>query len=313
MERLIKRVFIFLSLFVLLLLIILNFTIYWVNNPKYYLISDSYTSIIMGHSHPECALNDSLLNGFKNYAEQGEAYIYTYYKLKKILEANTQIKNIYVEFSNNQINTIMDKWVYDDKFISEKFSKNYPIIPIETCFNFLEKNPASTINAIITGTTEHIRFILKNESSKHVKWGGFQPHSTSKVDSIIKALPISSIKEQAISEINILYLKKIIQLCKENNKNIYLIRSPLHKKYFDLVDEKQFQHTLEKNFSSISFLDFSSVPIKNEEFLDLEHLNSYGAKKFSIFFKTFINNGGLINHHPQNIIDSLSVIPQINE
>lgn len=313
MERLIKRLFLFISLFLLLLTTLLVSIFYLINSPKYYRISNKFTSIIMGHSHPECALNDSLIYGFKNYAESGEAYIYTYFKLKKILGANPQVKNIFIEFTNNQIDVEMNKWVYDDKFISEKFSKYYPIIPIETSFVFLNKNPASTINSVITGSVEHMKFLTKYENSKHVKWGGFIPPSMSKVDSIIKTLPISSIKEQGISEINILYLKKIIQLCKKNNKNIYLIRSPLHKKYFDLINEKQFQHTLKKNFSSIPFLDFSSVPFKNEEFLDLEHLNSYGAKKFSIFFKTFINNGGLVNNHPQNIIDSLSVIPQINE
>jgi hypothetical protein len=313
MEILIKRVSIFTSVFIVMLLTILISIIYWINKPKYYRISDKYTSIIMGHSHPECALNDSLLNGFKNYAESGEAYIYTYYKLRKILEVNPEVKNIFIEFTNDQIDIEMNKWVFDDKFISEKFSKYYPIISMGAYLSFLEKNPASTLNALVTGTIENSKFLSKDESSTFMKWGGYRYLRISKVDSIIKKLSISTLNNQRLSEINISYLKKIIQLCNEKNKNIYLIRSPIHKKYFELVNEKQFQQTLEKNFSATPFLDFGSVPLKNEEFLDLEHLNSYGAQKFSKLFNNFVNQRGLVNKNPQMIIDSLIIIHTVNE
>ena len=34
-------------------------------------------SIILGHSQPECAFNDSLIPGFNNVSESGEPYFYT--------------------------------------------------------------------------------------------------------------------------------------------------------------------------------------------------------------------------------------------
>ena len=48
-------------------------------------------SIVVGHSHPECAFNDSLIQEFKNFSSSGESYFYTYPKLKNIILAFKKI------------------------------------------------------------------------------------------------------------------------------------------------------------------------------------------------------------------------------
>src|SRR4051812_42187597 len=65
-------------------------------------IQRSSKYIILGHSHPECAFNDSLISGFSNFASSGESYFYTYFKLKNITERNRNIEAVFIEFSNNQ-------------------------------------------------------------------------------------------------------------------------------------------------------------------------------------------------------------------
>ena len=41
-------------------------------------------NVIFGHSHSECAYNDSLINNFKNLSQSRESYFYTFQKIKKV-------------------------------------------------------------------------------------------------------------------------------------------------------------------------------------------------------------------------------------
>ncbi len=57
--------------------------------------------IILGHSHSECAYNDSLISGVANFSQSGESYFYTFFKTKKLIEQNPNINTVLIEFSNN--------------------------------------------------------------------------------------------------------------------------------------------------------------------------------------------------------------------
>src|SRR5688572_3458168 len=79
--------------------------------------------LVVGHSHPECAFNDSLVPGLVNLANSGEAYIYTSIKAQKMLAENPHIKTLFIEYSNNQVNARMDEWTWGDEFMPSKVSK----------------------------------------------------------------------------------------------------------------------------------------------------------------------------------------------
>ena len=66
-------------------------------------ISDNIKYVVFGHSHSECTFNDALISNFKNLSEPGEAYFYTYQKLKNVIHDNPAIESVFVEFTNNQI------------------------------------------------------------------------------------------------------------------------------------------------------------------------------------------------------------------
>ena len=68
--------------------------------------------LVMGNSHPECAINDSLLPiKFVNIAQSGEPLIYTCIKARTILKL-THNDTVIIEFTNNSLQTI--NWVLDD-------------------------------------------------------------------------------------------------------------------------------------------------------------------------------------------------------
>ena len=66
-------------------------------------LEDKVKYVVFGHSHSECAFNDSLISSFKNLSEPGEAYFYTYQKLRNVILQNPEIETVFVEFTNNQV------------------------------------------------------------------------------------------------------------------------------------------------------------------------------------------------------------------
>ncbi|MEI6140831.1 MAG: hypothetical protein WCP85_16290 [Mariniphaga sp.] len=124
------------------------------------------------------------------------------------------------------------------------------------------------------------------------RFGGYFYLIRDKTDSLINSIDIVYEKKSIeISETNILYLSKIIEFCKSNNVQVYLIRSPLHKKFPGRWNEQEFIQILNSKFSKIEFLDFKDFPLQNHEFGDLGHLNYRGAKVFSVFFNGLLNSG----------------------
>jgi hypothetical protein len=80
---------------VLLLLFITAFGVmdYLVNKAfDSYRVDPKITTVFMGDSHPQCAVNDAFLPNARNFAQAAEASYYTYFKMKTLLENNPSIK-----------------------------------------------------------------------------------------------------------------------------------------------------------------------------------------------------------------------------
>ena len=101
-------------------------------------------------------------------------------------------------------------------------------------------------------------------------------------------------RKSKISDINIHYLKKIVDLCKLKKVHIFLFRTPIHNALKSTFDELKFQSIRKQYFSNIKYIDNIDFQISNEEFGDLEHLNYRGAKKYSIFFNTIVQKNSHI-------------------
>ena len=62
---------------------------------------------IMGNSHSECAINDSLLaDNYINISLSAEPLFYSVIKARRLLTENKKIDTIIIEFTNNSINTV---------------------------------------------------------------------------------------------------------------------------------------------------------------------------------------------------------------
>ena len=77
--RFIRSMAIFLALFMALLTCVVLFT-GWLLGRSSFTLPDKVNTLILGDSHVECGLDDSILTGTANVSQSGEAYLYAYAK-----------------------------------------------------------------------------------------------------------------------------------------------------------------------------------------------------------------------------------------
>ena len=310
------KLFIVRSIYFILIFIISIFLLTFIGNKlldknQYYKLSDSTKSVILGHSHPECAFNDSLIKNITNLSNSGESYYYTYLKIKKIILNNKQIKNIFIEFTNNEIEQKIDSNTWSNRILQVRLPTYFPLMDLDEIEFLWSKNKKGCLNyfpkSILKNIGRNFTYLIffKKGFKNEDRFGGYLYLEGSKTDSLIN-LPINNLESSAnlkISETNIAYLSKIINLCKLNGVKAFLIRSPLHSRY-NFNNEIEFKKIKDSKFANIEFLDFKNFPLKNSEFRDLEHLNYKGARLFSIFFNNLLNSGLLVKTNKQKFINN---------
>jgi hypothetical protein len=245
--------------------------------------------IILGHSHSECAFNDDLITNFKNLSKSGEAYFYTYHKVKEVLSEN-KIDAVFIEFSNNQISKLLDEWIWEFETMNKHFPWHSPFMKKSDILFLYNKNNKDFLKTISTSTRHNLTRILSFDYSISDKYGSYKRLERNKVSELInkrKTNDDTLNENQNISTFNIKYLEKIINFCNKKKTKVYLIRSPQHG-YYSRLNERTFLEIKNNTFKNVEFLDFDNFPLKDEEFGDFGHLNYKGARVFSLWFNELI-------------------------
>lgn len=309
MKKFIKRMLVFFLLTLIVLIGIIISTNVLINKDSNFSIDKKNEYIILGHSHPEGAFNDSLISNANNLARGGEHYFYTYLKAKKIIESNPQIKAVFLELTNNQISIDMTKWIEDTQKNLVNIPIYAPVMDSEDHFFVIKQNPLGYFKSQEMVIKNNLNFLLyrKKNILAHRDWGGFYANPRQKVDSIIRSNEMvkrkpNSTKIEVLDTTNLLYIDKIALLCKKKGVKLFLIRSPQHPKYTFFDNELQLQKIIQTRYSKLFFLDFNNFYLLNEEYSDLEHLNYKGAKKFSLFFDSLLKKGLLESSNPEQMV-----------
>lgn len=291
---------------VLLLSLILDF---FIQRNFNFELEGSPEYIVVGHSHPESAFNDSLIPAFKNISQSGEAYFYNYFKIREIIKQNPSIRVVFIEFTNNQITDEMDKWTWGDKYMSYRYPLYTSFMGSSDKFLLFRHNPMDYIRTISPAIEKKLGRVISRNLAYSNEFGGYVFINEAKVDSLLANMPKypenQSVKFPDISETNLIYLSRLIQFCEDQGKRVILIRSPLHLMYEGYWNEEQYKEILKSRFSDVEYVDFSKLPFPNSDYRDFEHLNGKGSIVFSKWFADFLRNGMLENDNKQEYINSV--------
>ena len=266
--------------------------IHYISRGNFYTIPKSINTVVFGHSHSASAFNDSIIKGVYNLSQNAEGYPYTFFKIKKILEENSHIENVLVEYTNNQITPWASNRIYG-KYLDVNISRMAPVmrkkVILKTCFK--SKSLSKVYNSISSSFKNNAEFVFGRSNNylemywrnKSVSENIFNS-DTAKVNVNFnnRFLNIYEIQEE-----NLIYLFKIKTLCRKYGVKLYFVRSPLPQHIY-FHNEPVFNHIKDTFFSEIPFLDFKNYPLDLELFADNQHLNRKGRDEFSHYFNDSI-------------------------
>jgi hypothetical protein len=290
MRTFLKKIISTLFIFIIGLLMFVFIVHYIVKYKSDFILNKENKFLVLGHSHSECAFNDSIIPNFKNLSKSGEAYFYTYQKVKKILSEN-KIDAVFIEFSNNVIHKYMDdEWIWGFEEMNNHFPWHSPFMDTSDIQLLLSKNNKDFLKVISTSTRHNFTTILSFDYSISEKYGSYKRLERNEIAELIskRKTNVDSLAESTeISYYNIKYLEKIINFCESKNTKVYFVRSPQHS-YYSRLNEEKLLAIKNKKFKNIEFLDFDNFPIQDEAYADFAHLNYKGAKVFSLWFNELI-------------------------
>ncbi|MBK8563722.1 MAG: hypothetical protein IPN76_10365 [Saprospiraceae bacterium] len=306
MKQFLSKLFLFAATFLLLMNVLVlignSLTKHKVRNV--YTLPQGTKYVVMGNSRPECSINDSLIEHLSNFSKSGEAYFYTYLKVKELLSYNKKLEAALIQFTLEDITTKRDDWVWNKINLSSNYDNHSYAMTMDEYNVLMTQNLAGFIyvHHFQTIVRQFRNIFLMNDIERKKQWGGYLPLSKENTEKTTEVTtPTDSLK---ISPIHKKYLIETIKLLSDNNVKVFLISTPLLKPDKDRLSQVQVNEELGKYSLGTHYIDFQNFPLSNSDFADPWHLNRKGAIKFSKFLNTLLNEG-VLNHSDslQNLIE----------
>lgn len=254
---------------------------------KPYIVNENTNTIIVGDSHVQYAINDSLIPGYKNISLNSEGYIYSYSKIKNIIKYNPHVKNVFLGFSYHNLSSYFDNYITGD-FAQSVMPRYIEVIDLRESLTLIWTSPhliRPALKALIS-TRNNYSYI-----------GAFPDYSNFAFnkESMQKMLEVQYFSKgelRGISDINKRYFTEIVKLCNNYGVNLTLINTPLHNDFLRKIPNKyinEYNSILGKY--RIQIIDFKGLELTNNCFLpDGSHLNTKGALLTTEYFKKIVKD-----------------------
>ena len=254
---------------------------------KNYKVKTGVTTIFIGDSHVQLAINDAILPNCTNLSQRGESLFFSFFKLKKILQNNPTIKKVYVGIGYHSISSYFNENAFADNVPANYFF----IVPFHEKINLVKqniKNPGFLISIISSGIKT---VYAENED---LPFSG-KYENVYKKTAAIKEVVEARIKEQFyknnelrnFSKINIDYFNNIVSLCKNKNIEIVALKTPTNNYYNNIVPS-EFRNKYDDiiSFNKIQLVDFANLKLEDSCFLpDGDHVSQKGAFSITNYFR----------------------------
>ena len=268
---------------------------------SFYYYKNDTQILFFGDSHTKNAFNPMFINNSFNFASEGESYLHTYFKLRKILEFEDFKPTIVVlpidlnSFASYRLKGLQDEW-YWKRYIdfNEISGVDTGISPIITRINmyFPFIGNGENFMAYMGGRSKLFRgyiFGYANFSSLDTK------------EELASQIANFHFKDSVIVDENLFsYFKEVLDLAEERNISVILVKFPVTGIYYNST-EKYFHdkgayyekiRNVTGSHDNVYILDYQKIYFDNMSlFRDPHHLNVMGAEALSKRF--IIDLGGI--------------------
>jgi hypothetical protein len=275
----------FLLYFNIIYFIVIFLIGYFFNSSDFFKNINNKT-LILGDSHTETSINDSIFNNSINMSQSAETYLYSYIKLNKVLKHNDKLKKVILSFSKHNISKGIEKWYTENENISFKLPNYYYLMSLEEIKDLFISNPTEFVKSyfkILYKKGKDVpKLKRKTMTLPNFEIGYFRELKGNNI--LIDSINNTKIINNEIfkpSTIQVKYLKKIIKKCKESNIELILINTPVYKPFAhkNSVFINDFIKTELQNVRYLNYYELYGD--KGLYFYDKDHLNLKGATLFS--------------------------------
>jgi len=238
--------------------------------------------LVLGNSQMAGSFDERYLSHFKNLAHGGDPFFYSYIKLRKAHEINSQIDTLYIGFNSSNISSNVDqKWFLNENQLNEKLKLYLPITPGEEYKYLWDVKPKTLIRSSCAQSLVLAQVLFAGKMT----YGGSVPKSEKLNPKRFQKYRQESVEYDSleISKHEIHFLNKIISYCKRNQIQVILINPPVHQIMNERTEglQRDFYSYYFANYPEIPFYDYGKLEMKDEYFKDLVHMSAEGAKYFS--------------------------------
>ncbi len=257
------------------------------NSPK-----NEYDVIFFGSSNAYCSFNPLVIwkeTGVKSYvfATQQQPIWATYYYMKDAFKRQSPDLAVVdcLMLSKNE--------EYYDDGVNYTFCDNMPFSWDKVNLARVSAKKGDRLGLILRFVKYHSRFAeIKKEDFEYRKKNmrdyskGYYVLTSTKSD--VKRVDTKNVTDRKeLFPKNRLYLEKIIELCKNRNIKLLLVKTPSNS----TEEEKAYYNEVERiaKDNDVEFVDYNILYEEigldlTEDFFDDGHLNTKGAEKFSTYF-----------------------------
>ena len=211
----------------------------------------------------------------------------TYWKLEKIFE-NFVPDTVILGFSPHNISQFNDLKFSDKTWSNEMFKRSYAIADIHELdidVDHLGYNKTLWKQTAFFPKKNHHNMIGSFKRSKENKINDWRK--------VVRRHYSLEGKELGVSETQIDYLNRMVDLCETNNVVLILTSHPLHQSYLNEIPSriyKRYQDLMNEFEKEHVVINKSKETYPDELFLNVDHLNEYGADRFTKEVVAFLKN-----------------------
>lgn len=285
MNKFIKRGVLFLIITGIVSLIVGFLSVFVSKKTFEYKIKEKKNILIVGNSHTECSVNDSIISNSVNLSQSASSYFYSYMKIREFTKYNPQIDTVIISFSDNDLFSQKEKWFSSSQKINNKMTRHIILFNKDDYLDLFKSNPLEV---------SFQTFILYSDfynlhMQKRDFIGSYNKINLNKIDEAIIEFNLSPpIVDEGIAITELKYLLKIYEFTEQNNIKLILLNTPIHpilEKHFSVIKPRNLEIVSEK-MPNATYFDHTSFVLDNSMYVDLSHLNTKGSNKYSKFLQS---------------------------
>ena len=209
-----------------------------------------------------------------------------------MLSENETIDMVILGYAQHNVTANQDRWLRSEAINSFKLPLYFFMFDSEDYQSFISFNASQLLKfspIILKRNFSHLYRILKRTNINQFGIGGFRLLKE-EVQKNVFIKDNNNIQKSLIpSTIDIVYLNKIYQLCKNNKIEVILLSTPTLVNE-SATDPSSFHLKFwKKNMPEAKFLDYAAFNMNETDFADSSHLNEKGASRFTGFLQSVLS------------------------